>query len=148
MGQIEFTPLVQANLWNGNPDIDAIERILFNHEVYFSDKYFTTNLKYTPFNSQNTFLSREAIPYFMLLPEIGRVDDIWGAYLMQHELNVQKPIILYGPPTVYQKRNNHNLYHDLEHEMFGINNVLRFLDDTSTLPEKAKILYNKYREQF
>ena len=31
----------------------------------------------SPFNSQNTFLAREVLPYYAVLPHAGRMDDIF-----------------------------------------------------------------------
>lgn len=138
-------PQVQANLWNGNPDIDAIARLTLPFEVNFEKDYFTTNLKYKPFNSQNTILSREIIPYFMLLPGIGRVDDIWGAYYVEKQMDLK---VVYGPATVYQDRNEHNILKDFEQETYGYLNTTKFLNDEIDLPEQTKIAYEIYRNEF
>jgi hypothetical protein len=36
-----------------------------------------------PYNSQNTFLHRSVLKNYSVLPFIGRMDDIWGAYIQQ-----------------------------------------------------------------
>ena len=112
--------LVQADFWNGDPDIDAVCRITQMPEVKFKDfKPFSSN-KISPFNSQNTFIHRDLIPYYMVIPHIGRMDDIWGAYALQQEF---KPIygdfLIYNKATVYQARNPHDLTIDMEEEMIG-----------------------------
>jgi hypothetical protein len=109
--------LVQADLWDGNPDIDAIARMAFNPSVKYSDitkPYCST--KFSPFNTQNTFLSREAFPYFCAIPKTGRMNDIWGAYIFEH----YKPnSVIYNRASVFQDRNPHVLTKDLEDEMMG-----------------------------
>jgi len=64
-------------LWDGDPDIDAIARLFMMPTVNYSDinKPYCSN-KIAPFNSQNTFLAREVIPYYSVLPHVGRMDDI------------------------------------------------------------------------
>jgi hypothetical protein len=154
-GTIKTRILVQANLWNGNPDIDAMQRILFNEweEVYFDVKnYYTSNAPYNPFNSQNTILAREVIPYFMLLPHLERIDDIWGSYLAQSYLYKGKPIVAYGPPTVYQERNEHDLFKDFDDEIYAYQNGPEFIKNVSAkspiLPEQTQKCFELYRRYF
>ena len=54
------------------------------------------------------------LPYYAVLPFVGRMDDIWGGYLLQARF---PDCVVYGPPTVYQARNEHDLVRDLEGEM-------------------------------
>jgi len=145
-----IVPLVQSNFWNGNPDVDAIERILFDSpSCEFDSSCFPfSSSSISPFNSQNTFLDRTAIPYYMLLPGIGRVDDIWGAYLMQMTLAEKRPFVVYAEATVVQDRNEHDLYIDMEQELFGSRNVMRFLRGEKVLPQVSLDAYSAYRETF
>lgn len=118
--------LVQADLWDGDPDIDAICRIsqrptaIFNPAIihYAGDKPM-------PFNSQNTFLSREVIPEYFLFPHVGRMDDIWAAYYVQA---IFGDCVAFYKATVFQDRNDHNLVRDLENEMLGYNHTIDFID--------------------
>ena len=147
-GKITRDVLVQADLWNGDPDIDAICRISRRPEVKFNHRPFFTNV-IAPFNSQNTFLSRKVIPFYFLFPHIGRFDDIWAAYWLQH---IFPDSVLFGEATVYQERNPHNLFNDLKAEMFGyektfdvIWNLERLLN---YLPERSLLAYLEYRRLF
>lgn len=142
-GKKVIVPQVQVSFWDGDPDIDAIERIIMP-STYFKCKDippFTLD-GIAPFNSQNTFFSRQAIAYYLLLPGVGRVDDIWGSYLLQQEFT---KAIVYTPPTVFQERNDHDLFKDLADEMFGYTNVLAYITGKVPLPQKAKELYQIYR---
>jgi hypothetical protein len=125
IGKQKIFCLVQADLWNGDPDIDAICRIANNPEIKFKKflPYSTNQL--TPFNSQNTFISGKFIKYFPMLPFVGRMDDIWGAYYMQFKLNKKKPFIVYNNASVYQKRNKHNLINDLKNEIIGYDYTMK-----------------------
>jgi hypothetical protein len=110
-----ITADIQADLWNGDPDIDAVCRSMFPGQVEFSTKEpFSTTLP-TPFNSQNTFLSRRVLRHYMVLAGIGRMDDIWGAYYAQaHGFKV-----VFSPASVTQERNNHSIIKDIKDEALG-----------------------------
>lgn len=144
----EIRPLVQADLWNGNPDVDAIGRIAFNPEVKFTTKPFTSN-KLSPFNSQNTFLSASILKDYFLFPGIGRMDDIWASYVFESRYPAS---VVYGVASVYQKRNPHSLYKDLEAEMIGYKNTFNLVKDITNfekyLPERARDFVKIYAKLF
>src|ERR1035437_3750002 len=72
---------VQADLWDGDPDKDAFERIAWKPCVKFTVEIPYMGLAISPFNSQNTFLSRDCFPDYCVLPFVGRMDDIFGSYI-------------------------------------------------------------------
>ena len=138
---------VQADLWNGAPDIDAICRVQNPGDYEFMVwKPFTSNVL-CPFNSQNTFLSREALKHYYLFPHIGRMDDIWGSYVLQEYMPHS---VIYSPPSVFQKRNDHDVVKDLQAEMFGYENTIKLVNDmyywTRYLPEKSLEFVKLYTE--
>jgi hypothetical protein len=141
-----MTVQVQADLWNGDPDIDAICRVSNPEQVEFYHKKFTSNAL-CPFNSQNTFLSHEALKYYYLLPHIGRMDDIWGSYILQEYMPNS---VLYAPPSVVQNRNKHNIIQDLKDEMFGYEHTIELVNDlyywTKYIPEKTQEFVKLYME--
>jgi hypothetical protein len=128
-----MTPLIQANLWDGDPDIDAICRLTKKPTVMFDPniKPYCFN-KISPFNSQNTMIARIALPYYFLPPYLGRMDDIWGGYLLQDRF---KDSLVYAKATVYQKRNDHDVVKDLEDEIIGYRNTKKFIDDGLTMDQ-------------
>ena len=145
-----MTPMVQANLWNGDPDVDAMSRISFKPTVEFpklSKPY--SSLKLLPFNSQNTILSRDAIPFYFVLPFIGRFDDIWASYIFQHYFPEK---IIFSDATVFQDRNEQNLVANLENEIFGYYNTFKLLHDLKNyhnyLPQRSLIALKEYRTFF
>ena len=141
-----LVPKVQADLWNGDPDIDAICRIAYQPEVEIKPLNPYNSNKLSPFNTQNTFFYSEIMKYFMQLPFVGRMSDIWGSYLLQKEL--PEADIIYSEPTVYQDRNIHNLVEDLEKELIGYHHTYNFLEDKYTLPKKVLHAYNLYKNSF
>ncbi len=125
-------PDVQANFWNGDPDIDAICRMTKHPKCKFDNKFFPFfSKKISPFNSQNTILSRRIIKDYFLFPHIGRMDDIWASfYVLSKGYKV-----IYGKPTVYQKRNAHNLIKDFEGEVIGYTKNTALLEQLDKDPD-------------
>jgi len=148
-GKIKRKILIQADFWDGDPDIDAICRLSKKPIVKF-DKFspFCSN-QLAPFNSQNTFLAREVIPYYAVLPYVGRMDDIWGSYITQFYFPQS---VIYNQATVYQDRNIQDLITNLENEIIGYRNTHKLLLDLNNfenyLPERTKIFWKIYRKQF
>lgn len=149
-GKTKRRVLVQADLWDGDPDIDAMARLSIKPIVKYSDitKPYCSN-QIAPFNSQNTFLSREVIPYYTVLPHVGRMDDIWGAYILQHYFPNS---VIYNRASVYQDRNVQDLVTNLENEIIGYRNTLNFINDISNfklyLPEKTRQFFEIYQSYF
>jgi len=142
--------LIQADLWDGDPDIDSICRLTYKPEVNYNDiKEPYGSHQISPFNSQNTFLAREVIPYYAVLPFVGRMDDIWGGYILQHYFPKS---LIYNRASVYQERNKQDLITNLENEIIGYRNTYDLVTDlpnfTKYLPEKTLRFWNTYRNQF
>ena len=139
--------LVQADMWEGEPDVDAIQRFTrreweevfpYNPNVF---PFCTTD--FAPFNSQNTFLSRKIVPHFFLFPELGRMADIWAAYYICAK---KLTPIVYGAPSVYQVRNEHDLTSDFEMEILGITHTLHLIESLRADPENY-FNYLSYRSR-
>lgn len=148
-GKAKRIVLVQADFWDGDPDIDAICRLSKKPIVKFNNFNPFCSNQIAPFNSQNTFLSRLVIPYYAVLPHVGRMDDIWGSYILQYYFPNS---MIYNKATVYQDRNMQDLVTNLEKEVIGYRNTLKFLDNlsnfTSFFPEETKRFWEVYRKQF
>lgn len=150
VGKKRIKCLVQADFWDGDPDVDAICRLSMNPQVKFSQfDTFASNV-ISPFNSQNTFLHRDMIPFYMMIPHIGRMDDIWGAYLLQQSFDAAENYICYSKPTVYQDRNVHDLVVDLEEEVIGYRYNPKILEDgvLAHLPAESLKAWELYRSVF
>lgn len=156
-GRQVIRPLVFHSIPEGDPDIDAIARLVYRPcvKVQKFTPFSTTQL--TVFNSQNTFIARELLPYyFMHIGEVQRFDDIFGAYIMQKccpHARTGRAYIAYGPPTVYQDRNVQDLITNLEHEIFGYRHVeelINFPTDLwpNILPKNAYRAFSLYKEWF
>ncbi len=148
-----ITADIQADFWNGDPDIDAICRMEYAPECTFDDKYFPiASNRISPFNSQNTFLTRRVLKDYFLFPNIGRMDDIWASYHVQ-ALGFK---VIYGKASVYHERNTHYLTEDMKAEYLGYENNLNILESIrlnpenimTFLPDKSKECLNTYLRYF
>jgi len=133
-----------TNQSNGHDD-PVYHLGLERYENICSDFYLMLGDVYSPINSQNTFISRDVIPHYMVLPFVGRMDDIWGGYLVQKEFG---SCVVYNKATVYQERNPQDLIKNLENEITGYRNTLNLLKNDYKLEEQVQKIYNKYREYF
>jgi len=148
-GKIKRKVLVQADFWDGDPDIDAICRLSKKPIVKFNKFNPFCSNQLAPFNSQNTFLHRSVIPYYAVLPHIGRMDDIWGSYILQHYFPNS---VIYNQATVYQDRNVQDLVTNLENEIIGYRNTYKLLGDLKNfknyLPEQTQKFLEIYFKHF
>ena len=149
-GKLKRRVLVQADLWDGDPDIDAMARLSIRPIVKF-DKIQGPygSLSISPFNSQTTFLAREVIPYYSVFPHVGRMDDIWGGYVLQHYFPKS---VVYNKASVYQDRNVQDLVTNLEKEIIGYRyttDLIRSLSEwESIVPKETLAYWNAYRRCF
>ena len=126
---------VQADFWNGDPDIDAICRMEHAPECKFQTSVFPfTSNKTSPFNSQNTYLKRKVMEHYFLFPHIGRMDDIWASYYVE----AKGFKVLYNKPSVYQQRNVHDLTKDMKKEYIGYENNLNLIKELKKNPNNIK----------
>jgi hypothetical protein len=146
-------PDIQADFWNGDPDIDAICRMEHHPNCKFKNKYFPlASNKVSPFNSQNTFISKKVLPHYFLFPHIGRMDDIWAAFYV-----ISKGFkVVYNKASVFQKRNEHDLTKDMLKEFIGYENNLNLIKDlkknvnniNSYIPERSRLAFLRYQTHF
>jgi len=144
---------VQADFWNGDPDVDAICRMQFAPNCMFDPAIFPISADaISPFNSQNTFLAGRVLKDYFLFPYIGRMDDIWASYYVQ----AKGATVVFAAPSVVQERNEHDLVADMKREYLGYENNLALLeamrDDPDALfaylPKQAVAAFLRYRAHF
>jgi len=149
LGKDSRKVLIQADFWDGDPDIDALCRLSKKPIVKFNQFNPFGSPDISPFNSQNTFLSREVLPYYAVLPHTGRMDDIWGSYIVQHYFPQS---VVYNKASVYQARNPQDLITNLENEVIGYRNTLNLITDLKNyynyLPKAAQDFWDAYKKQF
>lgn len=122
---------VNAGLWTGDPDIDALQRISkrpFVHGLRHIERLTVRPGTWAPINSQNTAWRRELLPLAVVFPYIGRWDDILGGYTAQWSFWKAGFVTQYGAPLVHQERNDHDIYRDLALEIDGLRWTTRWID--------------------
>ena len=149
-GKKKITPLIQADLWDGDPDIDAMCRLSFKPIVKFDTTSPFAAAEISPFNSQNTFIHRDALKHYAVWPYVGRMDDIWGGYYAQKMIGDDK--LIYNRASVYQDRNVQDLITNLEKEVIGYRHTLDFTKHPNTtsdyIPAKTKEFLDIYFNSF
>ncbi len=149
----KINPDVQADFWNGDPDIDAVCRMEHAPDCKFDEKYFPiASNKLSPFNSQNTFLKGTVLKDYFLFPHVGRMDDIWASYYVE----AKGFKVVYGKASVFQARNVHDLVRDMKQEYVGYENNLKIVNELPAnpeailnyLPERSKLAFDLYRKHF
>jgi hypothetical protein len=146
-------PEVQADFWNGDPDVDAICRMQFRPNCTFDPACFPMAANATsPFNSQNTFLAGHLLKDYFLFPHVGRMDDIWASYYVQ----AKGASVVFAPPSVVQERNEHDLITDMKREYLGYENNMAIVeaihDDPKALfaflPQRTVAAFLRYQRHF
>jgi hypothetical protein len=144
---------VQADFWNGDPDIDAFCRMEHRPDCTFKPEGFPmTADKWAPFNSQNTFLTRDCLKHYFMFPHVGRMDDIWGAYFLQ----AKGAKVVFNKASVRQDRNVHDFTKDMVKEFLGYERNLELVEklheDAENLydfiPKEAGKAFDLYRKHF
>jgi hypothetical protein len=121
----EPSPPLSIGVWqglaDGNPDVDAIYRLVTPAEPVRFDKRPPVALgpgQYCPFNSQNTLWSPAAYPYLYLPVTVSfRFTDILRGYVAQRLLWHHGMHLGFTGASVYQDRNPHDLMRDFEDEI-------------------------------
>jgi hypothetical protein len=121
---------VNAGLWLGDPDVDAITRIAIHPDVkrMAQERGLLAAGTFSPINTQNTAVHRDAMVayYYVRMHEpmhgarLNRFGDIWSGYFVQKCAKALGHAVAFGAPPVEQVRNDHDLFVDLREEYWGI----------------------------
>jgi len=156
-------PLVQQGVVDGDPDLDAIQRLTrkdadVKFDVKFDPKAPDVVLpsgSYTSYNCQNTISSYDAF-FSMFLPVkvTLRVTDIWRAYFAQRLLWDIGGHLKYHTATAYQDRSPHDFLKDFIDELDLYNYAGRIVDKLrswkpadETVPVQER-LFQIYKEMY
>ena len=105
----------------GDPDIDAIHRLIFKETPSFirSEPIIFGRNNLCSFNSQNTLWKDKSIFPLLYLPATVsfRFTDILRSYIAQAIMHRTKIYLGFYPSTSFQERNDHNLMVDFESEI-------------------------------
>lgn len=123
--------IVNAGLWVGDPDVDAVTRLAIAPDVTgctLSGHIALGQGTISPFNSQNTAVHREAIPAYSMHVGVGRYDDIIPSYIVKRIADHLGDYISFGEPIVRQVRNSHDLWQDVDAERVGMSLIDDIVD--------------------
>ena len=142
---------IQQGLADGEPDVDAIYRMVFSHknEFKYERSIYLEKNTWCPFNSQSTWWFPDAYP-LMYLPVTAtfRMTDIWRSFIAQRCLwELGQGVTFHSPSEVYQERNEHDLMDDFEKEVPGyLNNegICETLQGLTLKPGKENVCDNLF----
>jgi len=136
---------IQQGLADGNPDVDAIYRLILPLPVQFRcDRSLAlAERSWCPFNSQNTTWWADCFPLLYLPAYCSfRMTDIWRSFVAQRIAWANGWSILFSKATVWQERNDHKLMADFQDEVPGyLNNRMigEALDRLTIQPGQSHI---------
>jgi hypothetical protein len=144
---------IQQGLADGNPDVDAIFRLILPLPVHFrrDRRVALGEGSWCPFNSQNTTWWEDSFP-LLYLPAFCsfRMTDIWRSFVAQRIAWANRWSVLFHEPTVWQERNDHNLMSDFADEVPGYLNNRKIADvlenltiapGTEYIPDNLRVCY-------
>lgn len=113
---------IQNGLSDGDPDVDAIYRLIFPlTQTFRPDRRLALKTgSWSPFNTQNT--AWWSVAFLLLyLPAFCsfRMTDIWRSFVAQRIAWANDWGILFHGPTITQERNPHDLMRDFADELPG-----------------------------
>ena len=120
-------------LVDGNPDVDAIYRLVNGNEVDIkaSDEALPVAISNTfhPFNSQGTLWPHKNLRLAYLPSTCSfRMTDIWRGYIAQAILYRDNQCVVFHKPKLKQKRNIHDISEDFFGEWLGYKQVADVID--------------------
>jgi len=107
---------------DGDPDLDAIGRLLYpeNHHFLDSDPLLLTGNNFCPTNSQATLWKEPLFPLLYLpVTSTFRMTDIWRGIIISGFIKENNMSTAFGKLGFHQDRNVHNLISDFVDEVSG-----------------------------
>jgi hypothetical protein len=148
-------PSIINGLVENDPDVDALFRIICNHQdsiKWDKNKYvLIDNKNMCVFNSQNTFWLNPELFICLLIPcgVSFRYCDILRGIINNIVFKKTNNYIMYSSPNVIQNRNEHNLISDFksEYEMYIHNEtIMNFIENDigniTSVKELLFLIYN------
>jgi len=143
---------INAGLWLGDPDVDAITRLVLSPKATAINKTNLSNYialdkgTWSPINTQNTSYRGEILQISFVSPHVGRYDDIFCGYIARSILDQVNIQTSYGLPLVFQDRNKHDLWNDEKLERFGNTSGVEIIDFVKQYKYKNNELLACYEE--
>lgn len=135
-------------LWINEPDVDSITRLsLAPKATKFSGKQLALDQScHTPINTQNTAITSDLIPafYYILMGEwvdgmiLDRDGDIWTGWFLRKVMNTLGSYLSVGHPITDHRRNAHDHFLDLRHELGCLTYTEPVLDTIESISPKGR----------
>ena len=145
---------VNAGLWTLDPDIDALTWLVCLPRVksFKGESVVLAGDTWSPINTQNTALCRDAIPayYFLKMAypisgiPIDRYGDIFSGYFVQACVKHLRKAVRTGSPYAEHRRNSHNYMRDAINEIACI----AVLEDMLPWLTEVQLSGNSYIEAY
>ncbi len=141
---------VWQGLADGDPDVDAIYRLIYTRETKFErrEPIVLPPERYCPFNSQNTLWNPEAFAYLYLPVTVSfRFTDILRGYVAQRGLWQHGLHLGFTRATVWQERNVHDLMRDFRDEVecyLNVPKIVELLEGLTLGPDALENLRAMY----
>jgi STELLO glycosyltransferase-like protein len=139
---------IQQGLVDGDPDVDAIYRLIVQLPVTFrADRRLAlAGTAWCPFNSQNTTWHRDAFPLLYLPATCSfRLTDIWRSLVAQRIARENGWSLLFHEATATHERNAHDSMVDFAQEVAGYlhnTSIAAALDALPIAPGAGQLGYN------
>jgi hypothetical protein len=145
---------MNAGLWRGDPDVDAVTRLAVGPVVRSvrRDPVVLERNTWAPVNTQNTAVHRDVLPAYwfvrmgqrMFGHQLDRFGDIFSGYFAQACAKHLGHAVRFGDPITWHVRNRHVLLQDLQKELPGI----LLLEDLAEWLRECKLEGSTYSEAY
>lgn len=142
------TSSIQQGLADGEPDVDAVYRMVNNkpNEFRYDRSIYLEKNTWCPFNSQSTWFFPDAYPLMYLPVNCSfRCTDIYRGLIAQRCLwEIGQGVTFHSPSEVFQDRNEHDLMKDFADEVHMYLNVEKIAEILSQLELDGNMCRNLY----
>lgn len=154
--QDEGRVVLNLGLWREDPDVDAVTRLALRvrSRGLKEEPVMLSQGTYTPINTQNTAVHKDAMPaFYYVLQGLGldglfldRYGDIWAGLFLKRAVDQIGDRVTVGRPVTVHNRNHHDLLRDLQHELWGMVLTERLVHEVMSVQLTEKSYLGVYRE--
>jgi len=122
--------VINAGLWLGDPDVDAITNLSepIKTVAMDSEQVMLAPGTFAPINTQNTAFHRDVLPCYYYIRmgtqidgyTLDRYGDIWCGLFAKKVIDRIGDRVAFGHPLTDHRRNVHDLFKDLQNELWGM----------------------------
>jgi hypothetical protein len=145
--------VMNAGLWLTHPDADAVTNLNEPVKVVSlnSEQVMLAQGTFAPINTQNTAFHRDVVPCFYYVMggqangnKIDRYGDIWAGFFAKKVVDHMGDAVSFGQPMADHRRNIHNLFKDLQNELWG----MMLTDELAPIIEFIDLTESTYADSY